>query len=174
MSDDGNVIALVGNSAGGPTAGNGIYVSRDSGASWTRPFALVADYSAVAMSGDGRIIGVTVSNPNPDVPAETVARASGRVLRSTDGGATFGALAMPGSDSNWRAMAMSSDGNKLAAATGYYGGVPGQLYTSLGNRTSIGTFGSITGSQNYTIRLQYLGNGQFSVPASAGGAFTIQ
>lgn len=174
MSDDGNVIAVVGNSVGGPTAGNGIYVSRDSGASWTRPVSLVADYSAVAMSPDGRIIGVTVSDPNPNESPDTVARASGRVLRSTDGGVTFGALTMPSTDTDWRAIAMSSDGNKLAAATGYYGGVPGQLYTSLGNRTSFGTLGSITGGQNYMIELQYLGNGQFKVLSSAGGPFTIQ
>jgi hypothetical protein len=176
MSDDGNTIAMAGNSVGGTAAGNGVYVSHDSGASWTRPFSLVADYSAVAMSPNGQIIGVTVSNPNPspDVSAATVARASGRVLRSTDGGASFSTLTMPGADSDWRAIAMSSDGNKLAAATGYYGGVPGQLYTSLGNRTSVGASGSITGGQNYTIKLQYLGNGQFSVPSSTGGAFTIQ
>jgi photosystem II stability/assembly factor-like uncharacterized protein len=174
MSDDGNTIAMAGNSVGGPAAGTGIYVSHDSGATWSRPFALVADYSAVAMSPDGRIIGVTVSNPNPDESPDTVVRASGRVLRSTDGGASFSPLTMPGTDTDWRAIAMSSDGNKLAAATGFYGGVPGQLYTSLGNRTSFGTLGSITGAQNFSITVQYLGNGQFSVPSSAGGAFTIQ
>jgi hypothetical protein len=176
MSDDGNVIAMAGNSVGGPAAGNGVYVSHDSGATWTRPFSLVADYSAIAMSPDGKIIGVTISNPNPspDVPADTVPRASGRVLRSTDGGASFSTLTLPGNDTDWRAIAMSADGNKLAAATGYYGGVPGQLYTSLGNRTSVGTSGSVTGGQSYTIRVQYLGNGQFSVPSSTGGAFTIQ
>lgn len=174
MSDDGNVIAMVGNSVGGRSAGTGVYVSHDSGASWTRPFSLVADYSAVAMSPDGRIIGVTVSDPNPNMLAGTVVRASGRVLRSNDGGVSFGTLTMPGTDTDWRAIAMSSDGNKLAAATGYYGGVAGQLYTSLGNRTSIGTSGSITGGQNYSITVQYLGNGQFSVPSSAGSAFTIR
>jgi hypothetical protein len=174
MSDDGNTIAMVGNSVGGPAAGSGIYVSHDSGTSWTRPFSLVADYSAVAMSPDGQFIGVTVSDPNPNQSPDTVARASGRVLRSTNGGASFSTLAMPGSDTDWRAIAMSADGNKLAAATGYWGGVPGQLYTSLGNRTSFGTFGSVTGGQNYRITVQYLGNGQFSVPASSGGAFSIK
>lgn len=176
ISDDGQVIALVGNSFGGPLAGTGIYVSRDGGASWTKPFALTADYSAIAMSGDGQVITVTVSDPNPN-PAfpGTVARAAGRVLRSTDAGATFTALTMPGSDTDWRAVATSADGNEIAAATGLFTtGATGQLYTSLGNRTSVGPAGAISGGQNMSVQVKYMGNGQWSAPASSGGPFAIQ
>jgi hypothetical protein len=175
MSNDGRTIALVGNSFGGVNAGRGIYVSRDGGASWSRPISLVADYTAAAVSGDGQVITVTVSNPNPNRPAGTVARASGRVLRSTDGGASFTTLATPASDTDWRAVGMSADGNQITVAAGMVEtGEAGQLYTSLGNRTSIGTAGSITGSQGQTAELVYLGNGQFSVRSSGGGAFTIR
>ncbi len=57
MSDDGNVVVVVGNSFGGDP-GTGIYVSRDAGVpTWTKAHALVADYTAIAMSGDGQVIG---------------------------------------------------------------------------------------------------------------------
>ena len=51
---------------------------------------------------------------------------------------------------------------------------PGQLYTSLGNRTEAGTLGSITGGQGMTAQFEYLGNGQYRVLSSSGGTFTIQ
>jgi hypothetical protein len=178
MSDDGNIVVAVGNSFGTSAAGTGIYVSRDAGATWTRAHALVADYTAVAMSGDGQTITVTVSNANPIPPAAagSPARASGRVLRSTDGGLTFVPVTMPGTDTNWRATAMSSDGNKLAVAAGSFVGpvFTGQLYTSLGNRTEAGASGSITGGQGLTAEFEYVGNGQYRVKSSSGGAFAIQ
>jgi len=167
MSADGSVIAVVGNTFGGATGGTGIYVSRDAGLTWTRAHTLVADYTAIAMSGDGQVIGVTASNLSGG--------STGRVLRSTDGGATFAPLTMPGTDTNWRAIAMSSDGNKLAVAAGLFAGsVVGQLYTSLGNRTEMGTLGSITGGQGLSAELEYVGNGQFRVRSSGGGTFSIQ
>ena len=177
MSDDGNIVVAVGNSFGTSAAGTGIYVSRDAGSTWTKAHALVADYTAIAMSGDGQTITVTVSNPNPTppAPAGTPARATGQVLRSIDGGLTFVPVVMPGADTNWRAIAMSSDGNKLAVATGsFLGLVPGQLYTSLGNRTEAGATGSITGGQGLTAEFEYVGNGQYRVKSSSGGAFAIQ
>lgn len=174
MSADGQDVAVVGNSFGTSAAGTGIYISPDSGATWTKATSLVADYSAVAMSSDGQVITVTVSDPNAAPPAGTPPRATGRVLRSTDGGATFAELDLPGAETNWRAVATSYDGNKLAVAAGTFGTVTGQLYTSLGNRTEMGTLGSITGGQGQTAELEYVGNGQFRVRSSAGGAFTIQ
>jgi photosystem II stability/assembly factor-like uncharacterized protein len=177
MSDDGQVIALAGNSFGGPIAGTGIYISRDGGQSWAKATNLTADYSAIAMSGNGQVITVSVSNPNPNPPsgAATVARASGRVLRSTDGGATFTALTLPGTDTDWRAAATSADGNKIAVAAGRFDlNATGQLYTSLGNRTSIGAMGAIGGAQNMSVQVEFLGNGQYSVRSSSGGPFAIQ
>jgi hypothetical protein len=55
-----------------------------------------------------------------------------------------------------------------------FGATTGQLYTSLGNRTEMGTLGSITGGQGQTAELEYIGDGQFRVRSSSGGAFTIQ
>jgi hypothetical protein len=175
LSADGNTIALVANSFGDPMlgSGSGVFVSHDRGATWTRGFSLVADYTALAMSSDGTRIAATVSNPNTLNSSST---APGRVLLSTDGGATFAPVTMPGSDTDWRAIAMSSDGDKMAAAAGNFEATPGtgQLYTSQGDRTSIGSAGSITGGQNDSVTLRYLGDGQWSVPASTGGPFTIQ
>jgi hypothetical protein len=166
MSADGSVIAVAGNSFG-PGPGTGIFVSRDSGLTWTKSHSLVADYTAVTMSGDGQVIGVTASNLSGG--------STGRVLRSTDGGTSFTEVAMPGLDTNWRAIAMSSDGNKLAVAAGLFSGpTTGQLYTSLGNRTEMGTLGSITGGQGLSAELEYIGNGQFRVRSSGGGTFSIQ
>jgi hypothetical protein len=115
-----------------------------------------------------------VSNPN--VNGNSTSTAPGRVLLSTDSGASFAPVTMPGSDTDWRAIAMSADGDKMAAAAGDFQLNPGTglLYTSQGDRTSIGSTGSITGGQNDSVTLQYLGNGQWSVPASTGGPFTIQ
>ena len=170
LSADGNTIALVANQFGG-ASGSGIFVSHDRGANWTRGFTLTADYTALAMSSDGTKIAATVSNPNSGSTTP-----AGRVLLSTDGGATFAPVTMPGTDTDWRAIAMSSDGDKIAAAAGNFAATPGtgQLYTSQGDRTSIGSTGSITGGQNDSVTLKYLGNGQWSVPASTGGPFTIQ
>ncbi|NPC54543.1 WD40/YVTN/BNR-like repeat-containing protein [Caenimonas soli] len=164
MSADGSVIAVAGNAFGG-APGTGIYVSHDAGLTWTKPHSLVADYTAIAMSADGQIIGVTASGGG----------STGRVLRSTDGGASFTEVTMPGTDTNWRAMAMSSDGNRLAVAAGLFAGaVTGQLYTSGGNRTDMGTLGSITGGQGLSAELEYIGGGLFKVRSSAGGTFSIQ
>jgi photosystem II stability/assembly factor-like uncharacterized protein len=164
-SADGNTIAIAGNAFGG-APGTGIYVSHDRGATWTRGFTLTADYTALAMSADGQTIGATVSNTGAT---------TGRVLRSTDGGASFSAVTMPGTDTNWRAIAMSADANRLVAATGAFNtGTAGLLYTSQGNRTTVGTGGSISGTQGDSVQLQYVGNGQFSVQTSGGGTFTIR
>src|SRR5207248_8420581 len=107
-SADGQTIAVVANTFGG-APGTGIYVSHDGGATWSRNFNLVADYTYLAMSADGQRIAATVSNTGST---------PGRVVMSFDGGATFVQLATPGSDTNWRAVAMSATGDRLAAATG--------------------------------------------------------
>lgn len=174
MSADGNTIALAANDFGGHGPGSGIFVSHDRGATWTRGFTLNADYTALAMSSDGTKIAATLSNPNSNSPAT----GNGQVLLSTDSGATFAPLTMPGSDTDWRAIAMSSDGDKMATAAGNFLATSpadtGQLYTSLGNRTSFGSLGSITGGQKMSVQVKYLGNGQWSIPASTGGPFTIK
>ncbi|WP_427912540.1 WD40/YVTN/BNR-like repeat-containing protein [Ramlibacter sp. MMS24-I3-19] len=171
MSADGQTIAVVANQFGGGS-GTGIYVSHDRGATWTKGFSLTADYSALAMSADGTRIAATVSNANNSTSG---AAATGEVVMSTDGGATFTPVTMPGTDTDWRAVAMSADGNKMAAATGRFTGpTAGLLYTSQGNRTSIGTAGSITGGQGANVSLKYLSNNVWSVTSSSGGPFSIK
>ena len=149
--------------------GGRLYISRDRGATWTLVTSTPAgDYTTVAMSADGQVIAASVTGER------TPGVADGAVYLSTNGGASFAPLTMPGTDDNWRALAMSTDGNMLVAGTGRFTSTPGQLYTSRSNRTMTGTLGSLTGGQGNSVQLQYLGNGQFRVISSAGGAFSIR
>jgi photosystem II stability/assembly factor-like uncharacterized protein len=119
-SSDGQTIAVVANAFGG-ASGTGIYVSHDGGLSWTRGISLVADYTFLAMSADGRRIAATVSDTGAT---------QGRVLLSLDGGATFSRVTIAGGDTDWRAIAMSSAGDRVAAAAGGFNtGTSGKLYT---------------------------------------------
>lgn len=123
MSDDGNTIALAANTFGGAAGapGTGIYVSHDRGVTWTRGFTLTADYTGLAVSADGQTIAATLSNLNAT---------PGQVLLSDDGGVTFTPEAMPGTDTNWRAIAMADSGNRFVAATGQFNTAQtGLLYT---------------------------------------------
>jgi photosystem II stability/assembly factor-like uncharacterized protein len=122
MSADGQTIAVVGNTFGG-APGTGVYVSHDGGATWTRAFDRVADYTYVGMSSDGQVIGVTLSDMTSGSTTTP-----GRVLLSTDGGATFSQVT-PGTDTDWRAIAISGSGARIAtAAGGFNTGTTGQLY----------------------------------------------
>ena len=169
LSADGNTIALAANSFGG-APGSGIFVSRDRGATWTRNFTLTADYTALAISSDGRTIAASISNT-----ATGGATTPGRVVISTDAGPGFAALTLPGTDTDWRALAMASDATRIAVAAGRFTtSAAGQLYTTSGGRTSTGAAGSVVGNQNASVTLRYLGNGVWSVQAAAGGPFTVR
>ena len=161
MSDDGNTIAVAGQS------NSALYVSRVRGLSWVQTPAPTGDYTALAMSADGQVIGGTLANGvgNPSI---------GSVQISRDGGTSFGAVSPPGQDRNWRALAMSGDGNQFVVAAGTPGSATGQLYTSLGNRTSIGSAGFISGGGNDFVELEFLGNARFKVRSFDGGPFTIR
>lgn len=161
MSDDGNTIAIAGR------ANAALYVSRDRGLNWVQTPAPTGDYTALAMSGDGQVIGATQTNGvgNPTI---------GSVQVSRDGGSSFVAVSPSVQDRNWRALAMSGDGHQLVVAAGTAGSAAGQLYTSLGNRTSIGAAGSIVGASSDFVELEYLGNARFKVRAFDGGPFTIR
>jgi hypothetical protein len=180
LSADGSTIAVGANSFG-TAPGTGVFISSNGGQTWIRGAGLPAsaEYSAIAMSSDGKKIAASLSNSNHTTdPVLT-----GSMVLSTDGGAHFAPLTMPGTDTDWRAVAMSADGDKLAAAAGrfvlpapYTAGHTGQLYTSQGNRTSVGTGGSITAHQNDSITLKYTDtvNHQWTVQDSSGGPFTIR
>lgn len=118
-SADGQAIAIAANTFGG-APGTGIYVSHDGGTTWARGYSLVADYTFLAMSADGQRIAATVSDTGST---------RGRVVISFDGGATFAQVPMPGGDTDWRAIAMSAAGDRVAAATGAFNtGSTGLLY----------------------------------------------
>jgi Neuraminidase (sialidase) len=132
VSGDGNTIALAANAFGG-SSGNGIYVSKDGGGTFTRPHELVTDYSGIAMSADGGVIAVTHSS-NASTAGD------GQVLLSTNGGATFAPVAVtvagaPVTESNWRSVAMSADGTRMAVAAGrFITNSAGAIYLTSGTR----------------------------------------
>ncbi len=161
MSDDGNSIAIAGRS------NSALYLSRDRGLSWIQTPAPAGDYTALAMSADGQVIGGTLTNgvSNPGI---------GSVQVSRDGGTSFAEVSPTGQDRNWRALAMSGDGHQFVVAAGTPGSAAGQLHTSLGNRTSIGAAGSIGGGANDFVELEYLGKARFKVRSFEGGPFTIR
>ncbi|WP_427913132.1 WD40/YVTN/BNR-like repeat-containing protein [Ramlibacter sp. MMS24-I3-19] len=132
-SADGKTIAVAANSIETTgTGGTGIYVSRDGGTTWTKGLDRRGDYTAIAMSDDGATIAATISNPNPN---NTTLTTPGQVVRSIDAGATFQPLTMPAGTTDWRAIAMSSDADRLAVAAGFYlTREAGPLYLSSGNR----------------------------------------
>lgn len=133
MSDDGQTIAMAANDFGADAPGNGIYVSKDAGQTFTRAHELVGDYSSIAMSNDGGVIVATVSNAN-------TGSGTGSVLMSTNGGTSFapltinvGGAAAPETD--WRAAALSGDATRLAVAAGrFLTGGAGPIYLSTGTR----------------------------------------
>lgn len=180
MSDDGQVIAAAERFDGG------LWVSRNAGVNWTRVgiggSPVRADWTTVSVSGDGSKIAATATAlASPDRPASTPATTQNGVFLSENGGADFRRLTTaPGTDTNWRSVALSRDGNQMVAATGGTVGtrVEGQLYTSVGNRTSVGTSGGIVGGQNQSVTLEYLGVDQgvarFGVREAVGGAFVIR
>jgi hypothetical protein len=116
-SADGSTIAVAGRWDAS------MYLSRDRGLTWSRANTPVGDYTAIAMSADGRTIAATITNGEKS-PTR------GSVQLSRDGGATFSAVAMPGTETNWRAVALSSDATTMVVAAGTFGVEVGQLYTS--------------------------------------------
>jgi hypothetical protein len=141
VSNDGSTIAMAANSfrtatnPGLPASpGNGIYVSKGGGA-FVQAHQLEGEYSSIAMSSDGGVIGATVSDTND--PAGT---GTGSVLLSKDGGTTFAPLTVNvnGStvaETDWRALTMSNDATRMAVAAGrFVTSSPGQIYLTTGSR----------------------------------------
>jgi len=166
MSADGRTIAIAANGIESVAPGSGIFVSRDGGATWTRGLTRTGDYTAIAMSDDGNTIAATISNTG------TATVTPGQVVRSTDGGATFQPLAMPAGTTDWRAIAMSFEGDRIAVAAGFFSTrESGPLYLSAGSRTTAGTAGGIGGGNaGASLQVRYLGFGTFDI-AQATGTF---
>jgi photosystem II stability/assembly factor-like uncharacterized protein len=166
MSADGGTILVAGNTQYPvPGSSTGLYVGKNVGGTWTwtRASAVAGDYTSVSMSADGSTMSATLSGPG----------AGGQVLMSTNGGQTFTTLATPPGETNWRAMQLSADGRSWVLAAGTFFAATGQLYTSIGGRTTYGTTGAISGAQGNAVVLQYQGNGVWNAQ-SGTGAFTIR
>jgi hypothetical protein len=97
----------------GFTQGGWIYISDDSGVTWT-PRAFTNNWQAVASSADGTKLVAAVLG--------------GQLYTSTDSGTNWTPRAFT---TNWQAVASSADGTKLVAAVHY-----GQLYTSTDSGTN--------------------------------------
>lgn len=154
VSRDGRTLAVAGRTA------SPLYLSRDAGLTWTRSAAPVGDYTALALSADGQVVGVALAGAG--------------VHLSTDGGASFKALTLPAGDADWRAIALSADGKQLVAASRGATGT-GRLATSLGDRTAYASGkGAVTGGPGDYVEVEYLGNLRYQVRQSSGGPFGIR
>jgi hypothetical protein len=122
VSEDGNTIVLAGNYQYTNTS-SGVYVSRDRGLTWTLGLAGGATYSSIALSANGDTIGVTVSDEGAS---------AGRVLLSTNGGASFAPAATPAGETNWRALAISGTNGRAVLAAGTFNARSGLVYVSNG------------------------------------------
>jgi hypothetical protein len=172
--------------------GGQLYTSTDAGVTWTARDA-ARNWQAVASSADGNKLVAAEDGgqlyTSTDAGVTWTARDSARSWRavaSSADGVKLVAVAFFGkihtSDDSgvtwterdflhfWQSVASSADGNKLAA------GGAGAIYTSLGDRTSDGTGGSLTGGQHDAITLQYMG-GDLFMPLnhqSYSGGFVAQ
>jgi hypothetical protein len=132
VSANGQTIAMAGNSFGGSNAADGIYVSKDGGASFTQT-GVAGDYSGIAMSSDGGVIAATVSNDN-------AGPGLGSVQLSTNGGTSFAALpvtvgGVAATETQWRSVTMSGDASRMAVAAGRFdANTTGQILLTTGSR----------------------------------------
>jgi photosystem II stability/assembly factor-like uncharacterized protein len=88
---------------------------------------------------------------------------AGTIYSSFDSGQTW--IQRTTNNLAWQATAFSTDGTRVAAAVNV-----GQIFTSA-SVTSVGTNGSLAGSQYSSVELQYVGNGLW-IPLNATGKFT--
>ncbi len=128
MSDNGDRIAVVGNTQFGTgvpaaNASTGIFVGNLSGSlwRWAQGSAVAGAYTSVSMSGDGGVIGATLSS---------TAGGAGQVLLSTDGGVSFSQATAPAGDTNWRALALADDASRAVLASGSFLETNGQVFVS--------------------------------------------
>jgi formylglycine-generating enzyme required for sulfatase activity/photosystem II stability/assembly factor-like uncharacterized protein len=120
-----------------------IYTSTDSGVTWTAR-AIATNWWSVASSADGSKL--------------VAAGDMTQIYTSTDSGTNWTPRE---SARDWSCVASSADGSKLVAVTH-----TGQIYTSVGASAA----SSLSGAQNATAELVYIGEGQWRVVSSDTGA----
>ena len=143
-----------------------IYTSIDSGATWSAGTS-EGGFNSVASSADGSVLVAVQANGKSSVEDQAVVPGrDGRMLVSTNAGATWTERA---TRNWWRGAAVSADGNRLVGAVNV-----GQIYVSTSNRSSYGTAGSITGGQTNELSLRYLGDGLFDVTSALGTGYVTR
>lgn len=132
INDAGNRIALVGNTDFGEGVdpaprSTGLYVGNLSGGTWTwtRASTVAGAYTSLTMSGDGGVIGATMSSTTG-----ATSGTGGQVLLSSNGGTSFAPITTPAGETNWRAMALSDDATRAVLAAGTFQAATGLLYVS--------------------------------------------
>ena len=144
-----------------------IYTSNDSGVTWSAG-TFEGGFNSVASSADGSVlVAVQANGTNPATEPAAPAGRTGKLLVSTNAGATWTERATP--NKWWRGAAVSADGNRLVGAVNV-----GQIYVSTSNRSSYGTTGSITGGQTNELTLRYMGDGLFDVTSAAGAGYVTR
>jgi len=129
---------------------NYIFVSTNSGATWMPqlPGDLLLYWDTFACSGDGtKLAGCAYDHS-----------LIGQIYISTDFWATAIQPSAPAPTGTYGTFAFSADGTKLVTAAG------GRIYIAqamIQQTTTPGPAGYLTGGQNSTIELQYIGNGQW-------------
>lgn len=146
-SADGITLVAVDQGSG---SGGQLYTSADAGATWTPRSGAVA---GAALAGGRNWQSVTSSADGTRLLA---AAFNEQLYTSVDGGASWTARETARA---WSAVASSADGSHLLA-----GAILSEtLYTSVNDRTSVGTAGFLSGSQYDAVGLIYLGNNVFAV-----------
>ena len=132
-------------------AGNNIWTSADSGATWT--IGPSANWTSVASSADGTKLVAAIEG--------------GYIYTSADSGATW---SMRASSQRWVSVASSSDGRRLVAATysdNAYNNLSGYIYTS----TDSGVSWKQEGTPQDWWSVASSADGMNLVAATAGGHF---
>jgi photosystem II stability/assembly factor-like uncharacterized protein len=143
----------------------GIYVSADSGATWTETAQLFAD--TLTSSADGTKLAATQGN-------------NGFIFTSTNSGATWTQTSAP--QMNWYYLAGSTNGNTLAAAGQLSGAGPLQIFVShdsggtwTGANAPVTNWNCLASSADGTrLVAANGGNGSFFTSVDSGGTWTQQ
>ena len=117
---------------------SGVFVSEDSGTTWTRTGAPTNNWTSIASSANGKTIvaasaPTVIRIPLVDAEAEEHLVGDGSIYRSLDSGATWARTAAP--TYHWTSLACSADGRLLAALgsggeDSYFDRGPGWIYRS--------------------------------------------
>jgi NHL repeat len=126
-SADGNkLIAAAGGNNGAPGY---IFLSTNSGASWT-----VTATNILPSHGDDKWIYVASSADGSKLAAVSESGSPGGVITSTDSGATWITNSVP--NLTWNAVALSADGDRMVVTVGYPSYV-GPIYTTQTTRSPV-------------------------------------